>query len=80
MAVNTQVTAPGTRVRAVEEDIIGPQELGAADDFDAQAENGAAVDGIGVRVLDAESGDGGAGAVKALLIVCFLCCGMGCEF
>lgn len=77
--MDAQVAAPGPRVGLVHEDVVRAQEAGAADDVDAQAQDGAAVDGARVRVLRAEGGEGGAGAVEALLVVGLLQGGLGEE-
>src|SRR5690606_8451939 len=77
--VDAHVATPA-RVRPVQEDVVGAQEAGAAGDFDADAQDGAAVDGVRVRVLGAEGGEGGAGAVEALLVVGLLEGGLGEEF
>ena len=60
------------RPAPVEKDEAGTQELGTADDLEAQTEHGAAVDGVGIRILDEKGGDAGAGAVQTLLVVCSL--------
>jgi len=70
MAVHAQVAA--SRREAVQKNIIGPQELGATDDLDAKAEDGAAVDGIRVRIASAKGGKAGANAIETLLVVCLL--------
>ena len=77
MPVDAQVPAPAPGVRPVEQDVVRAQELGAADDLNAQAQDGAAVDGVRVRVARAEGGEGGAGAVEALLVVGLLEGGLG---
>jgi len=66
-------------VWAVEEDVVRAQELGAADDLDAQAQDGAGVDGVGVWVARTKGGEGCAGAVEALLVVGELGVGAGEE-
>ena len=66
-------------IRPVEQDVVRTQKFGAADDLDAQAEDGAGVDGMGIGVARAKSGEGRAGAVEALLVVGELGIGAGEE-
>lgn len=70
VAVDAQVRRVG--VGPVEHDVVGLEELAAEHDLEAQAEDVAAVDGVGVRVADLECRDGRADAVEALLDVGFL--------
>lgn len=63
----------------VEEDVVRAQKLGAADDLDAQPENGAVIDRVGIWVTRAKGGEGCAGAVEALLVVGELGVGAGEE-
>jgi hypothetical protein len=66
-------------VGAVEHDVVRLEKLAAGHGLEAQAEDVAAVDGIGVRVADLEGGDGGADAVEALLDVGSLPLGLAEE-
>jgi hypothetical protein len=72
MPMHSQCGTPGKR--PVQKDVVRTEELGAADDLDAEAEYGAAVDGVGVRIAGAEGGEACAGAVEALLVVGLLAC------
>ena len=77
MAVNAQVL--GVEVRSVEQDVVGSQELSLGHDFEAQSQNMAAVNRIGIRIVDLEGGDGAAYAIETLLIVSFLLVGFAEE-
>lgn len=75
MAVNAQVF--GVEVWSVEHDVVGAQELALGHDFEAQPEDVAAINRIGIRVVDLEGGDGAADAIETLLIVSLLLVGFG---
>lgn len=77
MAVNAQVF--GVEVRSVEHDVVGSQELSLGHDFEAQPQDMATVDGIGIRVVDLEGGDGAAYAIETLLIISLLLVGFAEE-
>lgn len=68
VSVHAQVAAV-VEEGSVEQHVIRTQEFGAADDLDAQTQNGARVNGPWVGVTCAESGDASAGAIQVLLIV-----------
>ena len=74
MAVNTQDTR--AFVGPIQEDVVRSDEFPARERFDAQAEDGAAVDSGGVRVLHFEGGDASASAVDAFFIMGKLCFGL----
>ena len=59
----------GAEKGLVEEDVVGLDEFSGAGYVDAEAEDVAAVNGVGVGILDAEGGDACAGAVEVLLCV-----------
>jgi hypothetical protein len=80
MPVHAQVAAAGARVRPVQQDVVRAEKPGAAGYLNAQTQNGAGVDGVRVGVARAEGGEGGAGAVEALLVVGLLEVGLGEEF
>lgn len=54
---------------AVEHQVVGTKELAARHDLEAQGEHVAAVDGVGIRIMDLEGGNGVAEAVDGLLDV-----------
>lgn len=72
MAVDTEAAA--VRVRSVQHDIVGSDELGPGHDLEAKSEDVPAIHGVRIRVVDLEGGDGGARAVEALLFVGALLC------
>jgi len=77
VAVNAQVF--GVEIRSVEHDVVRSQELTLGHDFEAQTEDMATINGIGIRIVDLEGGDGAAYAIEALLIVSFLLVGFAEE-
>lgn len=79
MPVHAQVPTTLRKIRPIQQNVVRPQEPGATDDLDAQAQDGAGVDGARVRVARAEGGQGRAGAVEALLVVGALEGGLGEE-
>ena len=56
----------------IQKDIVRPDEFPARKCFNADAEDPSFVDSEGVRILDFESRDAGAGTVEAFLVVCEL--------
>lgn len=62
----------GIEVWPVKHDIVREQELALGHDFEAQAKDMPSVNCIGIRVLDLESSDRAAYAIKTLLVICFL--------
>lgn len=67
MAMDAQEISTGNGL--VEEDVVGLDEFSGAGYVDAEAEDVAAVNGVGVGILDAEGGDACAGAVEIFLCV-----------
>lgn len=70
----------GVRVRAVEHDIVGAEEAGLGHDLEAEAEDLAFIDGVGVGIADLEGGYAGCGSVEVELIMSFLGISAGEEF
>lgn len=62
----------GIEVWPVEHDVVREQELALGHDFEAQAKDMPSVNCIGIRVLDLESSDRAAYAIKTLLAIRFL--------
>jgi hypothetical protein len=56
----------------IQEDVVRPNEFPVRKYFNSDAEDPAFVDCEGVRILDFEGCDAGAGTVEAFLVVCEL--------